>query len=127
VEKGWGPVGRESPGRKGGRGKDGKPRGSQYSQEEAEAAREVMDRAIRRLNALEYVILLAALILALVGGALVAWFLDISLGLPFRWSWVGASLLLFIVPGGFTYLRERRNRPRISNRNANKEPKDPHG
>lgn len=69
--------------------------------------REVMDRAIRRLNILEYVILGAAALLALLGGALVAWLASISLEVSFRISWVVASLLLFAVPGGIVYARER--------------------
>jgi hypothetical protein len=74
--------------------------------DQAEAAREVMDRALRRLNILEYLILLLALGLALLGGALVAWILHTAFGLPFRWGWAGASLLLFLVPGGSVYFRE---------------------
>lgn len=96
-------------------------------EEEAEIAREVMDRAIRRLDLLEYFILLFALLLALLGGALVAWVLGRSLGLPFRWTWAGASLLLFIVPGGFAYLRERRSRRAPKSLDVNTKPKDPHG
>lgn len=75
---------------------------------ETRIAREVANRAIRRLNVLEYLILLAALGLALAGGALVGWILHAAVGLPFRWGWVGGSLLLFVVPGGLVYLRESR-------------------
>jgi hypothetical protein len=110
------------------------PGSPKFTPEEAEAAREIMDRAIRRLNALEYVILLFALVMALVGGALVAWVLGMALGFPFRWSWAGASLLLFIVPGGFAYLRERRSRGdsplkagNQGDRLQNSTKKDPHG
>lgn len=72
-----------------------------------ELDREVMERAIRRLNILEYVILGAAALLALVGGALVAWLLGEVAEVPFRISWLVASLLLFVVPGGIVYARER--------------------
>ena len=77
-------------------------------QGDAELAREVMDRAMRRLNTLEYLILLVALGLALAGGALVGWILDTALGIPFRWGWAGASILLFVVPGAIVYVREFR-------------------
>lgn len=69
--------------------------------------REVMERAIRRLNILEYLILGAAAVLALVGGALVAWLVSAVAEVSFRLSWVVASLLLFVVPGGIVYARER--------------------
>lgn len=77
---------------------------------EERLTREVMDRAIRRINIFEYLILGAAAVLALVGGALVAWVLSASLELSFRITWVVASLLFFVVPGGIVYLRERLNR-----------------
>jgi hypothetical protein len=76
--------------------------------DEARATREIAGRALRRLDVLEYVILLAALILALLGGALVAWLLTATAGLSFRIGWAVSSLLLFIVPGGTVYLRELR-------------------
>ncbi len=81
---------------------------------ETRIARDVTNRAIRRLNILEYMILAVALGLALAGGALVGWILREVLGLPFRWGWVGGSLLLFIVPGGLVYLRESRRAGRAA-------------
>ena len=69
--------------------------------------REVMDRAIRRLNVLEYVILGAAALLALLGGAVVAWILSSELEVSFRLAWVVSSLLLFVVPGALVYAREK--------------------
>lgn len=82
--------------------------GRRYDPDEVDAAREVTARAIRRLNILEYVILFFALVLALLGGALVAWVVSSSTELSFRWVWAGASLLLFVLPGALVYLRERR-------------------
>ena len=74
-----------------------------------------MQRAIRRLNALEYLLLLAAALLALLGGFLAALFLSSELGFPLRLSWAACSLFLFIVPGlgvlGRETLRARRTPP----------------
>ncbi|MFC1575041.1 hypothetical protein ACFL5A_00140 [Gemmatimonadota bacterium] len=77
---------------------------------DTDLAREVLDRAVKRLDLLEYLILFFALVLALAGGALVGWILQTAFGFPFRWGWAGASLLLFVVPGAFVYLREFRHR-----------------
>jgi hypothetical protein len=75
-----------------------------------EAAREAVAWILGRLDVLEYLILFLALGLALLGGALVAWVVNSTLALSFRWTWVVASLLLFILPGGLVYLREFRKR-----------------
>ena len=83
-------------------------------EKEARITREVAGRAVWRLNLLEYFILFAALVLALAGGALVAWVLGATMDLPFRISWAAASLLLFILPGGGVYLRELRREKRDS-------------
>jgi uncharacterized membrane protein len=90
--------------------------------QEVQAAREVMNRAIRRLDILEYVILFGALVLALLGGALVAWVLSLSAGFPFRWSWGVASVLLFIGPGGWVYFRELRGRGQDRSGDSNTKP-----
>lgn len=74
--------------------------------------REEMERAIRRLNALELVILLAAVFFALGGGALVAWFVSTGTELPFRPTWAVLSLLLFVIPGLAVFGRERRTNAR---------------
>lgn len=94
---------------------------------EAEASREALNWVLRRLNVLEYLILVLAVALALLGGALVAWVLSSSLDLSFRWSWAIGSLLLFILPGGFVYLREFRQRGPAPDRVSKSEPKEPHG
>ena len=94
---------------------------------EVRITQEVTGRAIRRLDVLEYFILLAAVILALLGGALVAWILGAAAGFPFRISWAAASLLLFIVPGGIVYLRELRRERERATPDQISEPKDFHG
>lgn len=72
-----------------------------------EGTRRDMQRAIRRLDTLEYVILLAVVVLALAGGGLVAWVLSAGTELPFRLTWGTLSLLLLVVPGLFVLLRDR--------------------
>jgi len=94
----------------------------------AEEARRIADRAIKRLNVLEYLILLAAVLLALLGGAVVAWALAATVGLSFRASWAVASLLLFIIPGGSVYLRElRRGRRETGSGSRSDNSRDIHG
>ncbi len=68
----------------------------------------MMETAIRRLNALEYVILAVAMALALAAGALAAWILQGTVGAAFRISWIVSSLLFFGVPGLLVLRRERR-------------------
>jgi uncharacterized membrane protein len=74
----------------------------------AEAASKVVRRAIWRLDVLEWVILFAAVVLAVGGAALVAPLLSLSLGVPFRWAWTLLSLFLFCVPGAIVLARVRR-------------------
>ncbi|NIP59661.1 MAG: hypothetical protein GWM92_15155 [Gemmatimonadetes bacterium] len=69
-------------------------------------AREVMARAIRRLNILEYLILGAAAALATGAGAATAWVLSATLDAPFRLSWLVSSILFFGIPGALVYGRE---------------------
>ena len=72
------------------------------------AAREVMERAIKRLGILEFLFLALAAGAALLAGALTAWLLGEGLGFPFRTTWWVSSLLFFLVPGGIAYARARR-------------------
>jgi predicted lysophospholipase L1 biosynthesis ABC-type transport system permease subunit len=81
-----------------------------------EGTREEMDRAIRRLNVLEYLILAAAVVVALLGGAFVAFVLSTGTELPFRLTWGVASVFLLVVPGLAVLMRERREDRRRSNR-----------
>lgn len=79
-----------------------------------------MERVIRRLNALELLILVAAVFFALGGGALVAFLLSSGTELPFRPTWAVLSLLLFVLPGVAVFGRERRSSRK--ERNASHDP-----
>ena len=78
--------------------------------EDVQAAREVVSRAIRRLNLLETLIMGAAVVLALLGGWLGALLARTVLGLPLRTTWMVLSVLLFVVPGALAWTMERRKR-----------------
>jgi uncharacterized membrane protein len=69
--------------------------------------RRMMATAIRRLNALEYVILGGAMALALLAGALTGAMVESLTGSYFRVTWIVTSLLFFIVPGALALKRER--------------------
>ena len=81
---------------------------TQSERDAARVAGEVAKRAIRRLDILEWVILLGAGGLATGGGALVAALVAEPLGVPYRSAWMGLSLFLFVVPGAIVLLRHRR-------------------
>ena len=70
--------------------------------------RRMMEIAIRRLNALEYLILGFAVLLALLAGALTAWMVANLTGAPYRLTWALSSILFFVVPGLVVFRRERR-------------------
>lgn len=95
--------------------------------EQAEATRAAMRWTVRRLDILEFLILFLAILLALAGGALVAWFASAVVSFPFRLTWALSSLLLFIVPGGGVYLRELRRGRHRGTTDEKTEPKDPNG
>jgi uncharacterized membrane protein len=76
--------------------------------EAAALAHEVARRAIRRLDMLEWVIFAVGAVLATLGGAFIAWMLSTLGGWNFRFVWIGASLLLFVVPGTMAIVRIRR-------------------
>lgn len=73
-----------------------------------EGTRKDLNRAIRRLGILEWVILTAAAALALGGGWLTAWLLQ-GWGFPFRVTWTVASVLLFGIPGVKVLLNQNRD------------------
>ena len=74
----------------------------------ARAAAEVARRAIRRLDVLEWVTFAGAFVIAILGGAVIAWMVAQTAGWAFRPTWIATSLLLFVLPGGFVILRTRR-------------------
>lgn len=86
-------------------GESGRP---PTERETAEFARDFTDRAVKRLNILEHLFLLVAAGAALLAGLLVAWLLNQSFELPFRSTWAAASLVLFLLPAGLSWLRVRR-------------------
>lgn len=88
-----------------------------------ESRNEVMDRAIRRLGILEHLFLGLAAVAALVAGALVAWLLGQAFELPFRPTWAVSALLLFILPGGVSFWRVRRDESARAERNE-QDPRD---
>jgi formate-dependent nitrite reductase membrane component NrfD len=75
-----------------------------------EGTREEMERAIRRLNTLEYLILAASFVLALAGGGVVAFLLSSGTALPFRFTWGVVSILLLIIPGLLVFGRDQREK-----------------
>lgn len=76
-------------------------------EEAARLARQVTTRAIRRLDVLEWVILGAAVVVALLGGGLIAALVGGSLGVGPRVVWAVTSLLLFGVPAAVAAKRMR--------------------
>jgi uncharacterized membrane protein len=94
----------------------GKP--SRAEREAAERAQEVAQRAIRRLDLLEGVLIAGGALLALALGALVAWVLAGIAGTPFRPVWMVASLVLFVVPGVLAIMRIRREEAADQRRTA---------
>ena len=79
------------------------------TQREAQVVHEVAARAIRRLDILEWVILAAAMILAIGGGAAVAWLIAPTVDVGFRPIWMVMSVLLFVVPGVIGIMRIRKD------------------
>jgi uncharacterized membrane protein len=76
--------------------------------------RVVASRAVRRLDVIEWVLLVGAVVVALGGGALVASLLATPTGVPFRTLWVAASLVLLVVPGGLALRRANKQERDVS-------------
>lgn len=79
---------------------------------DGQRAREVTERAIRRLNVLEWVVLVLAAVLALAAGAVTAFLLGEAAGLPYRPTWAVSSVVLFAIPAAVVWLRDRREERR---------------
>lgn len=82
---------------------------SQAEREAAAQAKVVTQRAIKRLDLLEWAIFGIGALLAMGGGAIVAGLASVSVGWDFRSTWIGASLLLFVVPGVVALTKIRRD------------------
>jgi len=62
-----------------------------------ESLREERRRIVRRITLWTYAFALAAVLIGLLGGALLAWILT-GLGLPFLRTWLMLSIVLVLVP-----------------------------
>ena len=89
-----------------------------------EGTREEMERAIRRPNVLEYVILAAAVLLALAGGGVAAYVLGAGTNLPFRLLWALMSLALLLIPGALVFGRDYLSRRREADRSSRGQRRD---
>lgn len=97
---------------------DERGRTSAAEREAARMAQVVTRRAIKRLDILEWVILFAGVGLAMFGGAVVAWIFAGMAGWDFRTTWIGASIVLFVVPGGIAVIKIRREEREAALRQA---------
>ena len=59
----------------------------------------------RQVILLLLVLVAGAVVMALLGGVVVAFFLSEGLGMPFRAVWIGASLVLFVIPAAAFLLK----------------------
>jgi uncharacterized membrane protein len=105
-------------------GWQGEPDESPAEREAARQARAVTQRAIRRLDVLEWLIFGFGAVLAALGGALVAWLLAGMASWDFRSTWIGASLLLFVVPGAIAVVKIRKEERADALRNAERREDD---
>jgi predicted lysophospholipase L1 biosynthesis ABC-type transport system permease subunit len=80
----------------------------QTDEDVSRAARTVTHRAVRRLGLLETMLILAAGVFALAAGAVTAFLLADVAGVPFRTTWIVASVLYFAVPALGVAVRGRR-------------------
>jgi hypothetical protein len=66
-----------------------------------------VNRAVRRLEVFEWIILFGVAVFSVAGGALVAVLTAQVLGAPFRVVWVVASVAFFGIPGWMVLWRNR--------------------
>ena len=94
---------------------------------DVQAVRAALNRATRRLNVLELIVLSAAAIAALAGGWLAALLAVRAFGFPFRMTWLGASLTLFLIPALVAFLVHRRRQAIQGKAAGNKSDQSPEG
>jgi len=94
---------------------------------DVQAVRAALNRAARRLNVLELIVLSAAAIAALAGGWLAALLAVRAFGLPFRMTWLGASLTLFLIPALAAFLMHRRRQATEGKAAGHKSDQSPEG
>lgn len=94
---------------------------SDREREAAELARIVAQRAIRRLDILEYVMFFAGAGLAALAGALVAWLMEGIAGWGFRSTWLWSSVALFVVPGTIAIIMIKRDERSDARRAADRD------
>ena len=70
-----------------------------------EILRKVVTRAAWRLNVIEIIVLIFAVILALSAGSLAALMFSEMVGISYRTFWTISSLLFFTIPGCFVFLK----------------------
>lgn len=88
--------------------------------EAAERAHEVTQRAIRRLDLLEWAVWGAGALMAMAAGAGVAWVMGAAVGWSFRPTWIVASMLLFVIPGAAAIIQIRKDERADSTRQKNR-------
>ena len=81
------------------------PRGPGPREDVPPSLRRTVKRARFRLGLMEWFALAGAVVMALLGGVVVAFFLSEGLGMPFRAVWIGASLVLFVIPAAAFLLK----------------------
>lgn len=95
------------------RGADRPEASSERDDMDARHIREVARRAVWRITVLEYVLLGAAAVLAVLAGGLAAWALARWGGLPLVPSWIVVAVLVFAIPALAVWYRERREDRRL--------------
>ena len=88
--------------------------------EAAERAHEVTQRAIKRLDMLEWFAWGAGAVMAMGAGAVAAWVMGGLAGWSFRPTWIVASMLLFVIPGGAAIIKIRKDERAEAARTTNR-------
>ena len=91
---------------------------SERDREAARRAHQVTQRAIRRLDILEWIMVAAGVGAAVLGGWAIAWILAGAGNWDFRSTWIVAAVALFVVGGGATIIQIRRDARAVARRIA---------